>query len=46
MNVKLTISTDKELHKKLKAYCANQGISMKDYIVGLVKKDMNNKDKE
>ena len=36
----LVIKIDKELHKQIKATCAINEISIKDYIVMLVEKDM------
>lgn len=44
--IKFSINFDKEFHKKLKIYCANCGISIKDYIVSLIKKDMNKDNKK
>ncbi len=37
---KLTIEMDIDLHKKLKAYSVDREISIKDYIAGLIIKDM------
>ena len=36
----LVVRIDKDLHKKMKAACAVNDISIKDYVVGLIKKDM------
>ncbi len=35
----LVIKMDKELHKQIKANCAINEISIKDYVIGLVKED-------
>lgn len=42
----LVIKLDKELHKQIKANCAVDGISIRDYIIGLVKKDMQERNKQ
>lgn len=45
----LVVRIDKELHKQLKASCAVNDISIKDYITKLIEKDMqkhNNQDKK
>lgn len=39
MNIK-TIQIDKDLHGEIKIICAKQGISIKEYIEGLIKKDV------
>jgi len=36
--VKLNISIDKDLRKKLKLYCLNNDISIKDCVAGAIKK--------
>ncbi|WP_446897418.1 toxin-antitoxin system HicB family antitoxin [Clostridium sp. LBM24168] len=36
----ITIRIDDNLHKDIKINIAKKGISLKDYIVGLVKKDL------
>jgi len=35
----LVIKMDKELHKQIKANCAINEISIRDYVIGLVKED-------
>lgn len=42
----LVIRIDRELHKQIKATCAIDGISIRDYIIGLVKKDMQARNKQ
>lgn len=37
----ITIRIDEDLHKKIKIHIAQQGLSLKDYIVGLMLKDLN-----
>lgn len=36
----LVVRIDKDLHRKMKATCVSNDISIKDYVVGLIKKDM------
>ena len=36
----LVVKIDKDLHKQIKATCAIDGVSIRDYIIELVKKDM------
>lgn len=36
----LVVKIDKDLHRKMKATCVANDISIKNYIVGLIKKDM------
>lgn len=36
----LVVRIDKELHKQIKATCAIDGISIRDYITKLIEKDM------
>ncbi|AND84277.1 toxin-antitoxin system HicB family antitoxin [Clostridium tyrobutyricum] len=36
----ITIRIDDNLHKDIKINIAKKGISLKDYIVGLIKKDL------
>lgn len=42
----LVVKIDRELHKQIKATCAIDGISIRDYIIGLVKKDMQKRNKQ
>lgn len=42
----LVIKIDKELHKQIKATCALNDISIRDYIVELVEKDMQKRNKQ
>ncbi len=42
MEKTITIRLDEELHKQIKIKIAHEGGSLKDYILGLVKKDLNN----
>lgn len=44
MNQKtITIRVDEDLHKEIKVKIARQGISLKDYVVGLIEKDLSRK---
>ncbi|MBP2032580.1 putative HicB family RNase H-like nuclease [Clostridium algifaecis] len=36
----ITVRIDDDLHKAIKVNIAKRGISLKDYIVGLIKKDL------
>lgn len=36
----ITIRVDEELHKKIKVKIANEGVTLKDYLVDLIKKDL------
>lgn len=40
----LVVKVDRELHKKIKATCAVDGISIREYIISLVEKDMKERD--
>lgn len=42
----LVVKIDKELHKQIKATCAVNDISIRDYIVGLVEKDMQERNEQ
>lgn len=42
----LVIKIDKELHKQIKATCVINEISIKDYIITLVEKDMKERNNE
>ena len=42
----LVVRIDKELHKQIKATCAVDGISIRDYIIRLVEKDMQERNKQ
>lgn len=42
----LVVKIDKELHKQIKATCAIDGISIRDYIIRLVEKDMQVRNKQ
>lgn len=42
----LVVKIDKELHKQIKATCAVNDISIRDYIIGLVEKDMQERNKQ
>ena len=42
----LVIKINKELHKQIKATCAVNGISIKEYITRLVEKDMQEQNKK
>jgi predicted HicB family RNase H-like nuclease len=41
----LVVRIDRELHRKIKATCAVDGISIRDYIVKLVEKDLEQRNK-
>lgn len=41
-NKNLTIRVSEDLHKKIKMHAASKGMSIKDYLMGLAKKDMDN----
>lgn len=41
----LIIRVEPELHKKIKSYVAEQGKTMQDYVLELIKKDIDNKSK-
>lgn len=41
----LVVRIDKELHKQVKATCAINGISIRDYITNLIKKDIQERNK-
>lgn len=36
----ITIRIDEELHKDIKVHIAKKGISLKDYLLELIKKDL------
>ena len=40
----LVVRIDKDLHRKIKAACAIDGTSIKDYIIKLLEKDMQERD--
>ena len=40
---RVIIELDEDLHKQLKIFCFTQGITLKDYITGCVKKDLETK---
>lgn len=40
----ITIRIDEELHRKIKIKIANEGKTLKDYIVYLIKEDLNLKE--
>lgn len=42
----ITIRIDDELHKDIKVNIAKKGISLKDYVVGLIKSDLYGKEKK
>jgi predicted HicB family RNase H-like nuclease len=42
----LVVRIDKDLHKQLKTNCVLEGISIKDYISGLIQKDLEEKNKD
>ncbi len=37
----ITIRIDEELHRKIKIKIANESVTLKDYVVDLIKKDLN-----
>lgn len=39
----LTVNMDEQLYKKVKVYCAINDIKIKDYIIELIKKDLEKK---
>lgn len=41
----ITIRVSEDLHKAVKIQIAEQGISLKDYIVNLIQKDLENRKK-
>lgn len=41
MEKTITIRVDEELHRKIKIKIANEGKTLKDYLVDLVKEDLN-----
>lgn len=42
----ITIRIDEELHRKIKIKIANEGVTLKDYLVDLIKKDLKINDKQ
>ena len=40
---RVIIELDEEFHRRLKIFCITQGITLKDYIAGCVKKDLGTK---
>ena len=40
---RLTIDMAKPLHKRVKIWCDEQEVSMREYIIGLIEKDMKRK---
>ena len=40
---RLTIDMEKPLHKRVKIWCDEQEVSMREYIIGLIEKDMKKK---
>ena len=43
---RVIIELDEEFHKQLKIFCFTNGITLKDYISGCVKKDLESRKKE
>jgi hypothetical protein len=43
---RVIIELDEEFHKQLKIFCFTKGITLKDYISGCVKKDLESRKKE
>lgn len=41
----ITVRVTEELHKDIKIRIANEGISLKDYVLGLIQKDLAKKEK-
>lgn len=39
----ITIKINKDLHRDIKVHIASKGITLKDYILDLINKDMNKK---
>lgn len=39
----MTIRVDKDFYRDVKVHIANKGITLKDYLVGLMKEDLNKK---
>lgn len=42
----LVVKVDKELHRKIKMNCAADGVSLKEYILGLIQKDLETREKK
>ena len=42
---RVIIELDEEFHKQLKIFCFTNGITLKDYITGCVKRDLEAKNK-
>ena len=42
----LVVRIDKELHKQIKAACAIDDMSIREYITNLIKKDMQNRNEQ
>ena len=42
----LVVRIDKELHKQMKATCAIEDISIKEYITNLIKEDLQKRNKQ
>ncbi len=42
---RVIIELDEEFHKQLKIFCFTNGITLKDYISGCVKKDLESRKK-
>lgn len=43
---RVIIELDEEFHKRLKIFCFTEGITLKEYITGCVKKDLEQKQSE
>ncbi len=41
----LAFRVEEELHRKLKVKLANEGITLKDYVIGLIKSDLYNNER-
>jgi len=39
----LTVNMEEELYKEVKLYCVKNDIKIKDYVIALIKKDLDNK---
>lgn len=42
----MTIKLDEELHKQIKIKAAMEGITLKEYVLGLIKEDLEKTNKE
>ena len=46
MQARLSVSVSQEFLKTVKLYAINSGLTIREYVIGLIEKDMKNAEKE